>query len=190
VVRQTNDKCCVSPQNELLPHLRFQERLLWAGRPDPSVRFAPSDAYLVPFSVIWAGFFVVAQVGALFSSGGLFSDVFGLPFLAVGAYIVFGRFIYKSRRKRRTVYGVTDQRAIVLDGSNLADTPLRYVPRHVRRTRDQRHASVIFGDAGGRGMAAYANTGMDIFNRSAVPVAFFDVADPQPMLAAIDQARG
>jgi hypothetical protein len=180
----------VSPYDELLSHIRFGERLLWVGRPDPSVVFAPSDAYLVPFTVLWAGFFLFGQVAAASSSGGLFSLVWGIPFLTIGAYIVFGRFIYKSRRKRRTVYGVTNQRAIVLNGSNLAETPLRYVPLNIRRARDQRHASVIFGDTGGRGMAAYANTGMDFFSRSGVPIAFFDVADPQPMLAAIDQARG
>jgi hypothetical protein len=179
----------VSPYDDLLPHIRFGERLLWAGRPDPSVRFSPSDAYLVPFTILWAGFSLFWEVGAVSSSGGLVFGLWGIPFVAMGAYVTFGRFIYKARRKRRTVYGVTDQRAIVLTGSTLADTPLRYVPLNVRRSRDQRHASVIFGDGGGRGMSYYANSGMEFFARSAVPVAFFDVEDPQPMLAALDQGR-
>jgi hypothetical protein len=38
--------------------------------------------------------------------------------------------------------------------------------------------------------ARYANTGMEPMVRSvAWPFAFYDVTDPEPMLAAIDQAR-
>ncbi len=37
----------------------------------------------------------------------------------------------------------------------------------------------------------YANTGLDFFGRyGGSQVAFFDVANPQPMLQAIEQSRG
>ncbi len=31
--------------------------------------------------------------------------LFGLPFVALGLYLIFGRFVVKARRKRQTVYG-------------------------------------------------------------------------------------
>lgn len=39
--------------------LRPGEHVLWRGRPDPAVIFAPQDAFLVPLSIVWTGFFVV-----------------------------------------------------------------------------------------------------------------------------------
>jgi hypothetical protein len=77
--------------------------------------------------------------------------------------------------------------------------PLQHQAVTVRKTRDGRHASVLFGPAAGpyrssafRSSATryYANTGMDPFARGAsLPLAFYDVADPDAMLAALDQAR-
>jgi hypothetical protein len=44
---------------------------------------------------------------------------------------------------------------------------------------------------GRRNMGTPGNTGLDIGPwRASAQVAFYDVADPEPMLAALDQARG
>ena len=77
--------------------------------------------------------------------------------------------------------------------------PLPHQPVTVRRARDGRHASVVFGTTAGPGRGSafrnsaswhYANTGMDLLARGAsLPFAFYDVADPDAMLAALDQAR-
>lgn len=182
-------------------YLRPGERLLWSGRPDPAVTFTPADAFLIPFSVMWGGFAVSWEVGV--SAGGPnFGTIWGLPFVAIGLYFIFGRFFYKRYRKRRTCYGITDQRALVAVGSGqMSDSPLRDQPVSVRRSGDDQHATVIIGDAagqwraGGRYFASspryYANTGMELLARhSVLPVAFYDVVDPDPMLTALDQVRG
>lgn len=41
-----------TPYEELRPYLRRQEQLLWSGRPDPQVIFAPSDVFMVRFSLM------------------------------------------------------------------------------------------------------------------------------------------
>jgi len=180
-------------------HLRGDERLLWHGVPDPRVWFTPADAFIIPFSVLWCSFAIFWESGVVAGGGGFFA-IWGIPFIAMGLYMVVGRFFYKRYRKGRTVYGITSQRALILQSQAFADLPLRQQPVTVRRTRDGRHASVMFGNAviprrnpAFRSSATwyYANTGLDpmLIRGGNVPFAFYDVADPDAMLAALDQAR-
>lgn len=72
------------PRLRLTPHLLPGEPLLWAGRPDPARRFAPQDAYLVPFSVLWCGFAIFWLAAAIRSGAPVPFVLFGVPFVAVG----------------------------------------------------------------------------------------------------------
>jgi hypothetical protein len=184
---------------QLQPHLRPNERLLWCGRPDPRVWFTAADAFMIPFSILWGGFAIFWEVGV--SGGPIFAVIWGIPFVAIGLYMIFGRFFYKHYRKKRTCYGITDQRALVAIGPGfLTDSPLRDQPITARRSRDGRHATVIIGTvttglrrAGGYHAAGsfYANTGLELLARhTAMPIAFYDVEDADAMLSAMDQARG
>jgi hypothetical protein len=184
----------MDPAAQLQPYLRGGEQLLWAGRPDPRVWLTSADIFLIPFSILWSTFAVFWEVGATSRGGGVFPSVLGIPLVVAGLYFVFGRFVYKQYRKRRTVYGITSQRAIalVLPGT-VVDAPLAHEAVAIRRSRDARHASVFIGPAQRIRPGAdwfYANTGLEAMGRSAVPFAFYDVADPEIMLSALDQARG
>ena len=181
-----------SPARQLARHLRPGEELLWSGRPDPAVHFTGADAFLIPFTVLWGGFAVVWNVGVNAAGAPVFMRLWGLPFLAVGAYITVGRFVVKQRRKRVTAYGVTPDRVLIAVGTRrLVESPVRGVPTSTVRSRDGRHVSVTFGTqpAWMRG-GMYANTGMDFFMRgSAGPgVAFYDVAPAEPLLSALKKA--
>ncbi|MFF2346872.1 hypothetical protein [Pseudarthrobacter sp. NPDC058119] len=120
-----------------------------------------------------------------------FFALWGIPFVLVGLYFIFGRFIYKKRRKLRTVYGLTDRRAIVYVGDkSVSDSPVNGMPTKVDRSKDGRHVSVTFGSQGmvvTFGMGMYQNTGMDFFSLGQ-GVAFFDVPDRDGLLRALDQA--
>jgi hypothetical protein len=90
---------------------------------------------------------------------------------------------------------------MIVGPRSFADLPLRHQPVAVKRSRDSRHASVTFQGAllpwsgkrrsrGGRGYVPGPNTGMDVLFRSVPqPFAFYDVASPDPMLRALEQAR-
>lgn len=174
--------------------LRPGERLLWCGRPDPAVRFTKADLFLVPFSIMWAGFTVFWEAGVASSGAPVFFVAWGIPFVAMGLYITIGRFIWKARRKRQTTYLLTDQRAVVLTSDRrLAEAPWAGAPKQVYRHRDGRHVDVVFDSAAPvrsplRSQAAmYTNTGMDFFARRTIGVAFFDVADGEALLGAMAQ---
>jgi len=82
--------------------LRPGERLLWIGRPDPKVRFTQADLYLIPLSILWCVLAIGWEVGASRESGGPVPNIWGIPFVAAGLYLVFGRFFSKRYQKRRT----------------------------------------------------------------------------------------
>jgi hypothetical protein len=73
----------------------------------------------------------------------------GVPFVAVGLYMAVGRFFYKHYRQKRTVYGITTQRALVAVGAQpvlYADWP--GLPVTIRPSRDGTHTSVILEATG------------------------------------------
>jgi hypothetical protein len=107
----------VSPddQKRLQPLLLPGERLLWAGQPKGGITFRPADLYLVPFSVLWAGFvlFWNISVWSMVRSEPFFA-LWGLPFLAMGAYMVAGRFFHEAWLRAHLLYAVTSRRIIVM----------------------------------------------------------------------------
>jgi hypothetical protein len=175
--------------NRLRPLLRQGEQLRWVGQPDPRVLFTPADLFLVPFSLMWGGFAVFWEIQVLTSGGSTFFALWGIPFVLIGLYFIVGRFIYKKHRKRKTVYGLTDSRAIVSSSErSVDDMPLNGTPVRVNRSRSGRHVSIMFG--GGGRQNTYLNTGLDFFNfGQAQGVAFFDVGDPDALLRELDKAR-
>ncbi|GEC98840.1 hypothetical protein KVA01_09950 [Kocuria varians] len=180
-----------NPQQRLQPHLRPGEKLLWSGQPDPRVHFMPFDAFFVPFSILWCAFAVWWTWRVSTDAGPRWwSPLFGLLFVAMGLlYLVFGRFIVKARRKRRTVYGLTDTRAIVVEGDRrVSDVRVKDEPAQVRKNRDGVHVEVVFGGAGLQ--TAQLNSGMEIFSPGRPsPVAFFDVADGEALLRELNRVR-
>lgn len=178
-----------NPQQRLQPHLRPGEKLLWSGQPDPRVHFMPSDGFLVPFSVLWCAFAVYWTWIVLNSGKPRWFVLVVLLFVVVGLYQMVGRFLVKARRKRRTVYGLTDTRAIVVEGGrNVSDVRVKDVPVKVRKHRDGVHVEIIFGASGLQ--KGYLNSGMEIFSPGRdSPVAFFDVPDSEALLRELEQVR-
>ncbi|WP_147431961.1 hypothetical protein [Motilibacter peucedani] len=167
-------------RRRLAPYLLTDESLLWSGRPDPHKHFTASDIFLVPFSLLWGGFAIFWMTAALVNGAPVPFALFGVPFVALGLYMIFGRFFYKAKRKRETVYGLTDRRALVALGTgSLSEAPLQRTPVDQRLSRDGLHLTVTFGRSARGWMTGpnYANTGMELFDRGNGPLGFYDVAD-------------
>jgi len=98
------------------------EDLLWAGRPQQGIVFRSADIFMVPFSLFWGGFAIFWEIMALRipreKSGpvGIVFPLFGLPFVIVGLYLIFGRFLVDARQRKKTYYGLTNQRVIIVSG--------------------------------------------------------------------------
>jgi hypothetical protein len=98
------------------------ESFQWAGLPNPGVVFHSDDWTMIPFSILWGGFAIFWEAAALGYWGkdakshqapGFFV-LWGIPFVLVGQYLIWGRFLEDAWLKRRTYYGVTNRRVLIL----------------------------------------------------------------------------
>jgi hypothetical protein len=136
--------------NAVIGHeLSHDERLLWSGQPGTGFRFQPFDWFLVPFSLMWTGFVVYAFISVLSQqpSADLF---FFAPFLIVGFLILFGRYVLDSLVRRRTWYGLTDERAIIVRhwfGTKVQSLSLKTLPEITLSLSNNRSGSIFLGSA-------------------------------------------
>ncbi len=117
---------------KIQPYLSSDESLYWAGRPDPNVVFHSDDWISIPFAILWTAFAVFWEYGATSGnskSGGRdwFFALWGIPFIAIGVYMVAGRFVTDAWLKRRTYYGLTDRRVLIVQESWKTKTSTAYL---------------------------------------------------------------
>jgi hypothetical protein len=96
------------------------EKLLWEGAPAGGLKFRASDLVQSLFGLVFGGFaiFWITMASEMTSKGNApgpvaFFPLFGIPFVLVGAYMVFGRFFWKAYKRSKTRYALTDKRAII-----------------------------------------------------------------------------
>ncbi|MFA5857513.1 MAG: hypothetical protein WC955_00440 [Elusimicrobiota bacterium] len=148
-------------QDELLE----RERVVWTGKPDPNIIFGAEDWFMIPFSIFWTGFSLVweaAACGMFFvnkhsgtntipSGIDLFTYIFplfGLPFVLIGLYLLFGRFIYKHYLRKKTFYAVTDQRVIIvttLGNKNMRALELDKIEEISKTVNSTGRGTLVFG---------------------------------------------
>jgi hypothetical protein len=121
----------VDAQGELRTALERQleagERILWTEMPDPA-EHARRELATAVFGCLWCGFmvFFTALTASAASVGGL---VFSALFWLIGLYLLASPW-RAHRAARRTIYGITDRRAIIV----LLGREVRvrsFYPRHI-----------------------------------------------------------
>lgn len=121
------------------PYFTADEYVVWRGR--PSNKRAPQDFVMIPFGLFFAGFAIFWTITAFNVAGGLMG-IFGLPFIAVGLYVMFGRII----TGRKTFYVITNHkiyRSVFgrVDMVDLANLPPMKVVANKNGT-----GSILFGE--------------------------------------------
>lgn len=170
-------------QNELL----LNENIIWQGTPSLSKTFTKSDIFLVPFSIFWGGFAIFWFIAAT-TAGGMFG-LFGIPFVIVGLYFIFGRFIVKKAVKRKTIYAITDIRVLIIRinssgiKKSVSSAAIRTISSESNSCDKNGIGTIIFGSPP-YWHTIYLNTGMDFFsgNLQNGIIAFFDIEDCEKVI--------
>ena len=124
------------------------ERLLWSGVPRQGLVLRANDWFLIPLSVLWGGFAIVWTVGAASSRAPVWFWLWGVPFVLVGLYLIFGRFFVSALQRSRTAYGLTDRRLLIVSGlrsQSVKSVPLKTVSDLSLTEKGDGTGSITFG---------------------------------------------
>ncbi len=100
--------------------LQSDETIVWMDQPNPK-RFMLKALPIILFAIPWTAFSIFWMAGASgfkipdFSKPESFFMLFGLPFLFIGIGMLSTP-LWIARNAKKTVYLLTDQRAIIFDG--------------------------------------------------------------------------
>jgi len=139
-----------SPQNEIAQALDSGESLIWSGAPRKGLVLRPSDAYMIPFSLLWGGFAIFWEAGVLHTNGPntTFMSIWGIPFVLAGLYLIVGRFFVDAGIRAKTFYGLTNRRAIIISGlfsRTINSLPLRTLADISLQERSDRSGTILLG---------------------------------------------
>jgi hypothetical protein len=162
------------------------ERLVWSGRPQQGLMLSARDVFLIPFSLLWAGFAVFWEASVARDGAPAFFVLWGLPFLVVGAYVTVGRFVHDAWIRARTRYALTDRRALILRGGQLTSIDLKRVD-----------AVSVSGSGSGRGTIefgrpqplAFRGSGLGIWTPSRAGDRFVGVENANSLFTQIETFR-
>jgi len=105
----------LTPEDQCLlqAELSSGESVLWTGKPNRKVIFHTSDWLMIPFSLMWGGFAIFWETGVTREAWN-FGTIWGIPFVLIGQYMIWGRFLYAAWRKDGIAYALTNQRLLVV----------------------------------------------------------------------------
>lgn len=155
------------------------ERMVWSGHPSQGVIFTTYDIFLIPFSILWCGFAIFWTFGVSTVKAPGFFTLWGLMFVAVGLYMVFGRFIFDAWIRRGIGYAITNHRVLIARAAPFS--------RFVAIELDQLPTLDLREGSKGRGTIRFGLSGLFSGNRG-MPT-WSPALDPTPQFIAIDDVR-
>lgn len=142
----------------------------------------PRDGLMIPFSLIWGGFAIFWEFTALNGKAPSFFPLFGVPFVLIGLFLIFGRFFLDAWLRNRTFYALTDRRVLIARSgpwSNFNAINLDRLPEATLIEAGDGRGTIRFGQA-----PQYWGA-----NRSGSFGSWIPALDPTPQFLGIDDAR-
>ena len=127
------------------PYLRNGEYIVWRGQPEKGNYLSPQDIFMIPFSIVWCGFAVFWFLSASQSGVGIMS-LFGIPFVALGLYMVFGRFLHAAYMRDKTQYVITNKKLIIKKGNRITIYTKSDLPRMTLHIHKNGNGTISFSE--------------------------------------------
>ena len=100
-------------------YMLSDEYILWKGHPEKGNVFTRRDVAVSIFSLFWLSFSIFWEMMAIRSGGSLFMVLWGLPFVGVGLYMLFGRVLQTIYLRGRTFYVITNKKIFIKKGNRI-----------------------------------------------------------------------
>jgi hypothetical protein len=155
-----------NPLNLFRDELNPGERIIWNGQPQQGLLLRASDIILIPFSLLWGGFAIFWEFSVVSSGAPFFFTLWGVPFVLVGLYIIFGRFFLDSYQRSKTYYALTNERAIIISGvfnQTTRSLDIKRLPEINISTNSSGKGTITFGASHSM---AWMNSGLGFPNMS------------------------
>jgi hypothetical protein len=162
------------------------ERLLWADRPG-AARARRRVLPMLLFGLLFAGFALLWTIRASEAGGGAMALV-GLPLVAVGIALA-GAPWWRPRRARATVYAITDQRLMIIEGwprSKVRSFGADDIEAIERRERADGTGDVVFRhEVHWRDDLRLRRDGPPNYRSRRRAIGFFGISEPRRIEAAV-----
>lgn len=103
-----------SAESVVRSKLEDGETLVWSGMPKQGLLLRPTDAVVIPTSLLWGGFALYWEYEVVTTHQFWVLQVWGIPFVLIGLFLIFGRFFTDSALRAHTFYGLTDKRILIV----------------------------------------------------------------------------
>lgn len=100
------------------PYIVPGETILWRGKPEKGNIITRREIILFPFSLMVCGFSLFWEYMAL-QTGSLFPVLWGLPIVAIGIYMLAGRYIQAAYLRNKTYYVITTKKILIKKGNRI-----------------------------------------------------------------------
>ena len=169
-------------ENPFSGHLLRGEKIVWRGRPRQGLMLTGRDLFLIPFSLMWGGFAIFWESSVLkMPHASIFMALWGIPFVLIGLFMIFGRFFFDAWVRASVFYAVTDHRVLVFrsrPSQNFRSVSLDRLPEVNLEESSAGRGTIRFGAAGSFGTSRGGGLGF-----------WIPTLDQTPQFLAIDDAR-
>lgn len=102
--------------NPIPSMLHADEQLMWSGQPDVRAYVLRGAWFVIPFSLLWGGFAIFWEASVVTTGAPPLFWLWGVPFVLIGLYMIFGRWFVARREAQQTFYALTDRRILIVSG--------------------------------------------------------------------------
>ena len=165
------------------PYLLNDEYVLWHGAPVRTPLFTGADLLIIPFMMFWLGGVGYWEYVALTSDAPKIMALFGLPFVAVGLYMLIGRPLMQRLTLKRSYYAITNRRVIKSVRGRIDARALDNLPALRIRYEKNGEGSILFDD-----IPQYTGRGGRLYVGTVTGFAFVHIADAQRVYSILVKA--
>ena len=137
-----------NPSDKFRDELNPGERIIWSGQPQQGLMLRLADFLMIPFSLLWGGFAIFWESSVMSNGAPFFFMIWGIPFVLMGLYMIFGRFFVDMAQRSKTYYALTSERVIIISGlfnQNVKTLRLNQLPEINISTRSNGQGTITFG---------------------------------------------